>query len=253
MEVNAECTLLVDGDGQHPAEYAAEMCRLVLDDGYDMVSGDRLSTSYYTKNKRRFHNFGNMLVQFMVNWLFHGDIKDCMSGYRAFSYPFVKSFPVLSRGFEIETEMSIHGVEKHMATTSIPVSFKNRPEGSISTMNTIRDGFRVIFTILRLHKNYRPLQFFSALSLLLVIAAAAIFMPALKALLNGTDVPVPTLVVSGFAALAAIQCFFSGLILSTINQKNLQDFELRLIDSNTHLSNTHLSSCIQRRNENDNF
>jgi glycosyltransferase involved in cell wall biosynthesis len=229
-EINAQCYLLVDGDDQHPAEYGPEMCRCILEENYDMVIGDRLSTTYYQKNERAFHNWGNDFVRGVVNRLFRCSSVDVLTGYRAFSYLFVKSFPALSDGFEIETEMTIHAFEKRLAVTSIPVSFRNRPVGSVSTLNTFRDGLRIIRTIFLLFKNYRPLEFFSIFSVILVALAVIFFIPAITAFIGKTSVPIPTLVISGFAAMAALLCFFSGLILSTMRQKNLQDFELRLID-----------------------
>jgi glycosyltransferase involved in cell wall biosynthesis len=236
-EINAQCYLLVDGDDQHPAEHGPEMCRHILDENYDMVIGDRLSTTYYQKNERAFHNWGNDFVRSAVNRLFRCSSVDVLTGYRAFSYLFVKSFPVLSDGFEIETEMTIHAFEKRLAVTSIPVSFRNRPVGSVSTLNTFRDGLRIIRTIFLLFKNYRPLEFFSFFSVILIAVAVIFFIPAINAFMHYMPVPIPTLVISGFAVMAALLCFFSGLILSTIRQKNLQDFELRLIDINGIYSN----------------
>jgi glycosyltransferase involved in cell wall biosynthesis len=230
-EIDAECYLLIDGDDQHPAEYAPEMCSKVLEEKYDMVIGDRLSTTYFSENKRAFHNFGNDFVRSAINRLFSCSTADVLTGYRAFSYLFVKSFPVLSHGFEIETEMTIHAFEKHLAVSSIPVAYRNRPEGSISKLNTVRDGIKIINTIFHLYKNYRPLQFFSGAAVLLCLLAFAFFIPILITFIKISAVPnFPTLIVCGFTIIAAIQCFFAGLILSTIRQKNLQDFEFRLID-----------------------
>ena len=146
-EIDAEAYILVDGDDTYPAEYGKQMTDLVLERHADMVVGDRLSSTYFEENKRPFHNYGNSLVRGVVNFLFHSDIKDIMTGYRAFSYLFVKSFPVLSKGFEIETEMSIHAPDKNMYIENVVVDYRDRPEGSESKLNTYSDGFRVLLTI----------------------------------------------------------------------------------------------------------
>ena len=174
-EIDAECYLMTDGDDTYPAEYAAEMCRCVLEEQADMVIGDRLSSTYFTENKRPFHNLGNTLVRSAINLMFHTDIKDVMTGYRAFSYQFVKTFPVLSKGFEIETEMTIHTVDKNMLHKNVIIQYRDRPEGSESKLNTYSDGLKVLLTIARLFKNYRPLGFFSLLALVLVLLAAVFF------------------------------------------------------------------------------
>ena len=162
----------MDGDDTYPAEYAPEMARLVLEEQADMVVGDRLSSTYFTENKRPFHNFGNLLVRKSINALFGCQIKDMMTGYRAFSYQFVKTFPVLSRGFEIETEMSIHAAQHHMQIENVVVDYRDRPDGSVSKLNTYNDGIRVLFTILNLFRNYRPLFFFSLFGFMLATIAA---------------------------------------------------------------------------------
>ncbi|MCI5892520.1 MAG: glycosyltransferase family 2 protein [Clostridiales bacterium] len=229
-EIDAESYIMADGDDTYPAEYAREMVDKVLDKKVDMVVGDRLSSTYFTENKRPFHNFGNSIVRLSINKLFDNDIKDVMTGYRAFSYNFVKTFPVLSQGFEIETEMTIHAVDKKMLVENVVIDYRDRPQGSESKLNTYSDGFKVLKTIARLYKNYKPRQFFSILSAVLLIIAAAFFIPVLATFLRTGLVPkIPTLVVCGFVALGAIQSYFSGLILSTIIQKNKQDFEYRLV------------------------
>ena len=195
----------------------------------DMVVGDRLSSTYFEENKRPFHNFGNSLVRGSINRLFRSNIRDIMTGYRAFSYEFVKSFPVLSKGFEIETEMSIHAVDKNMAVENIIIEYRDRPQGSESKLNTYSDGFKVLKTIGRLYKNYKPMQFFGMVSLLLFIIAACMFVPVLITYFEIGLVPnFPTLIVSGFMALAALQSLFSGMILSTIAERERQEFEFRL-------------------------
>ena len=228
-EIDAEAYIMVDGDDTYPAEFACEMVDKVLDRHVDMVVGDRLSSTYFTENKRPFHNFGNSLVRNSINTLFKSDIKDIMTGYRAFSYQFVKSFPVLSKGFEIETEMSIHAVHKNLLVENVIVTYRDRPEGSESKLNTYSDGFKVIKTIIKLYKNYKPFGFFSILAAVLMLLSAGFFIPVLfEYLATGLVFKFPTLIVCGFVALAALISFFSGVILSTINEKNRQDFEMQL-------------------------
>ena len=166
-EIDAECYIMVDGDDTYPAECAPEMVEKVLERKADMVVGDRLSSTYYTENKRPFHNFGNTLVRKSINTLFKNDIKDIMTGYRAFSFQFVKTFPVLSKGFEIETEMSIHAVEKNMHVENVIIEYRDRPEGSESKLNTYSDGIKVLRTIFRLYRNYKPFGFFGICALTL--------------------------------------------------------------------------------------
>ncbi len=231
-EIDAECYIMTDGDDTYPAEFAREMCDKVLERNVDMVVGDRLSSTYFEENKRPFHNFGNSLVRASINTIFKSDIKDIMTGYRAFSYNFVKTFPVLSKGFEIETEMTIHTVDKNMFCENVIIEYRDRPEGSESKLNTYSDGFKVIKTIIRLFKNYKPFAFFSLLALLLFVISAAFFIPVLVNFFHtGTVEKIPTVIVCGITMLAAIISFFSGLVLDTIKQKNRQDFELSLHQS----------------------
>ena len=191
--------------------------------------GDRLSSTYFKENKRPFHNFGNSLVRASINMLFKSDIKDIMTGYRAFSYRFVKTFPVLSKGFEIETEMNIHAVDKNMYVENVVIDYRDRPEGSSSKLNTYSDGFKVLRTIFRLFRTYRPGQFFGIISLILILLATIFIVPVIIEFIQTGEVPrFPTLIVCGFAVIAAIQSFFSGQILKTIYQKNRQDFEMDL-------------------------
>lgn len=228
-EIDAQCYIMIDGDDTYPAEMGREMVNKVLERNVDMVVGDRLSSTYFEENKRPFHNFGNSLVRGSINRLFRSNIRDIMTGYRAFSYEFVKSFPVLSKGFEIETEMSIHAVDKNMAVENIIIEYIDRPQGSESKLNTYSDGFKVLKTIGRLYKNYKPMQFFGMVSLLLFIIAACMFVPVLITYFEIGLVPnFPTLIVSGFMALAALQSLFSGMILSTIAERERQEFEFRL-------------------------
>ena len=228
-DIDAECYIMTDGDDTYPAVNAPEMVDKVLNRNVDMVVGDRLSSTYFQENKRPFHNFGNSLVRSSINHLFHTDIKDIMTGYRAFSYQFVKTFPVLSKGFEIETEMSIHAADKNMFVENVVVDYKDRPEGSESKLNTYSDGAKVLKTIMGLYKNYKPMQFFGLLAAILMIIALAMFMPVFVVYLKTGLVPnFPTLIVSGFIAMAALQSFFAGLVLSTIVQKDRQLFEYKL-------------------------
>ena len=229
-EIDAQCYLMVDGDDTYPAEFAPEMIAKVLDRGVDMVVGDRLSATYFTENKRPFHNFGNKLVRHSINALFKSNIQDIMTGYRAFSYQFVKSFPVLSKGFEIETEMSIHAIEKNMLVESVIVTYRDRPEGSVSKLNTVSDGIKVLGTIGKLYKNNKPFGFFGIIALVLAVIAGLLFFPVLSEYLRtGLVRRFPTLIVSGFIAIGAIQSFFSGLILETLHEKDRHDFEMELL------------------------
>lgn len=229
-EIDAECYIMVDGDDTYPAEYAPEMIQKVLEYKADMVVGDRLSSTYFTENKRPFHNFGNSLVRKSINFLFKSDIKDIMTGYRAFSYQFVKSFPVLSKGFEIETEMSIHAIEKNMRMENVIIEYRDRPDGSESKLNTYSDGIKVLRTIVRLFRNYKPMHFFGLLSVVLLLLSGGFFLPVLIEYINtGLVERFPTLIVCGFAVIASIQSFFAGFILENMKQKDRKDFEITLI------------------------
>lgn len=228
-EIDAQCYVMIDGDDTYPAEFGREMVDKVLERKVDMVVGDRLSSTYFEENKRPFHNFGNSLVRGTINRLFRSNIRDIMTGYRAFSYQFVKTFPVLSKGFEIETEMSIHAVDKNMLVENVIIDYRDRPDGSESKLNTYSDGAKVLKTIMGLYKNYKPMQFFGLLAAILMIIALAMFMPVFVVYLKTGLVPnFPTLIVSGFIAMAALQSFFAGLVLSTIVQKDRQLFEYKL-------------------------
>lgn len=228
-EIDAECYLITDGDDTYPAEAAAEMTDRVLSEKADMVVGDRLSSTYTRENKRRFHLFGNYLVRRSINVLFKNDIKDIMTGYRAFSYEFVKTFPVLSKGFEIETEMSIHAADKNMHIENVVIDYKDRPDGSVSKLDTYSDGLKVLRMILRLYRTYKPMGFFGWIALVLAALAIGFFIPVMSTFIKTGLVPnYPTLIVCGFTMIAAIQSFFTGLTLQTIVQKNRQDFEMEL-------------------------
>ena len=228
-EIDAECYLMVDGDDTYPAEAASQMVDKILNDKADMIVGDRLSSTYFEENKRPFHNFGNSIVRWSINTLFKNDIKDIMTGYRAFSYRFVKTFPVLSKGFEIETEMSIHAADKNMQVDNVIIEYRDRPEGSVSKLNTYSDGIKVLMTIMRLFRTYRPGGFFGVIASILALIAIIFFVPILITYSRTGLVPqLPTLIVCGFVMIAAIQSLFAGLVLKTIYQKNRQDFEMEL-------------------------
>lgn len=229
QEVDALCYVMVDGDDTYPMESAQEMVELVLNRNADMVVGDRLSSTYFEENKRPFHNVGNSMVRTAINMLFKSDIRDIMTGYRAFSYRFVKTFPVLSKGFEIETEMTIHAVYNNMQVENVIITYRDRPEGSESKLNTYADGARVLRTIFRMFRQYRPFAFFAMLALLLMVIAVIFVIPVLIEFFETGMVPkFPTLIVCGFAVLAAIQSLFAGLILHNLGMKDRRDFEFRL-------------------------
>ena len=235
--INAECYLLVDGDDTYSPKDAKKMCDSILSKQYDMVIGDRLSSSYFNENKRRFHGFGNVLVRCLINMIYHSKIRDVMTGYRAFSYRFVKTFPVISKGFEIETEMTIHALDKNLNIKNEIIGFQDRPEGSDSKLNTISDGIRVIKTIVNFYKNYKPFPFFCLLSLLFIIIGIAFLIPVLIDYTNTGSVPkMPSFVASVFFFLCAVQSFFGGLILQNTTEKFKQQFE-----TNLHLAEYHFS------------
>ena len=229
-DIDADCYLMIDGDDTYPANHAKEMCNFVLEKKADMVIGDRLSSTYFTENKRPFHNFGNRLVRGLINKLFKSNVRDIMTGYRAFSYDFVKTFPVLSKGFEIETEMTIHALDKNFLLREIPVDYRDRPVGSESKLNTFSDGFKVLKTIARLFKEYKPTIFFSLVSILFFIISLVFGVPVFVEYFKTGLVPrYPTLIFSGFMLMIAILMFICGIILEVVVQKNRQLFELIFI------------------------
>ena len=226
-QIDAECYLMIDGDDTYPAKDAKKMCDLVLNKGVDMVIGDRLSSTYFTENKRPFHNLGNRMVRSIINWLFGSNVRDIMTGYRAFSYQFVKNFPVLSKGFEIETEMTIHALDKNFLLEEIVVNYKDRPEGSVSKLNTYIDGIKVLTTIVRLFRDYKPFAFFGCWALLIAIIALALFIPVLLEYFDSGLVPrFPTLIVSTVLGMMALMLWASGIILEVIAKKHRQLYEL---------------------------
>lgn len=241
-EIEADCYLMIDGDDTYPAENARKMVDMVRG-GVDMVIGDRLSSTYFTENKRIFHNTGNILVRKLVNSFFGGNITDIMTGYRAFSRMFVKSFPVLSKGFEIETEMTIHALDKNFTLASIPVGYRDRPDGSVSKLNTFADGFKVLRTIARLFRDYKPFQFFSIVSGIIFLIALLLLLPVLVEYYKTGLVPrIPTFIASCFMALFALQTFACGLILDTQSKKSRQNFEIQM---------NILESFVASKNESD--
>ena len=228
-DIDAKCYIMIDGDNTYPAENAREMCNKILKENVDMVVGDRLSSTYFTENKRPFHNTGNVLVRKLINLIYKSNIRDVMTGYRAFSYQFVKTFPVLSKGFEIETEMTIHALDKNMDVENVFVGYRDRPNGSVSKLNTFSDGFKVIKTIVTLYKNYKPLSFFTWIAVVLSIFGLAFLIPVLMDYFKTGLVPkMPSFVASVFFFICAIQAAFSGVILETMIKKSKQDFEIVL-------------------------
>lgn len=228
-DIEADCYIMADGDDTYPAEHAKDMAKLVLDKGVDMVIGDRLSSTYFTENKRPFHNMGNKMVRFFINKLFGNEVRDIMTGYRAFSRRFVKSFPVLSKGFEIETEMTIHAVDKNFLLEEIPVLYRDRPDGSESKLNTFSDGIKVLSTIATLFREYRPFSFFSCVAVVLWLLAAVLFIPILIEFLNtGLVLRFPTLIVSGIIAVMGMLLWVCGIILTVIVKKHRQLYEILL-------------------------
>ncbi|MBQ7430384.1 MAG: glycosyltransferase [Butyrivibrio sp.] len=228
-EIDAECYIMVDGDDTYPMDAAPEMVDKVLNYNSDMVVGDRLSSTYFTENKRPFHNFGNTIVRSSINHLFGCNIRDIMTGYRAFSYEFVKTFPVLSTGFEIETEMTIHAVSNNMQIDNVVIEYRDRPEGSASKLNTYSDGFKVLRTIARLYRDYKPMGFFSIMASILAILAIIFVVPVFSEYWRtGQVLRFPTLIVCGFTMMAALQSFFAGMMLSNMALNHRREFEVRL-------------------------
>ena len=228
-EIDADCYLMIDGDDTYPAENAKEMCDLVLTGRADMVIGDRLSSTYFSENKRPFHNFGNRIVRFLINFLFKNKIKDIMTGYRAFSKEFVKGFPVLSKGFEIETEMTIHAVDKNFKLVEVPVDYRDRPQGSVSKLNTYSDGIKVIRMIATLFKEYKPFYFFGLFALLFLILALVFGIPVVVEYFKIGLVPrFPTLIVASIFLVLSMLLWITGIILEVIVKKHKQLYELYL-------------------------
>ena len=216
-DIEADCYLLVDGDDTYPSDNAKEMCDIVLNEHYDMVIGDRLSSTYFQENKRPFHDYGNRFVRYAINQIFHSDIKDIMTGYRALSRHLVMSVPLLSEGFEIETELTINVLDNQLRIKQIPIEYRDRPIGSTSKLSTFKDGIKIIGTIFRLFRDYKPLVFFSWISSILILASLLILLPVFIEYLQTGLVPrFPTLIVCGFIILFAILLWMCGLILQVL-------------------------------------
>lgn len=228
-DIDADCYLMIDGDDTYPAKDAKKMCKLILENKADMVVGDRLSSTYFKENKRPFHNVGNKLVRWLINKIFKSNIKDIMTGYRAFSYDFVKTFPVLSKGFEIETEMTIHALDKNMLIKEVTVGYKDRPEGSESKLNTFSDGYKVLKTIGRLFKEYKPFVFFGICGTILLTISIVMVVPVFIEYFRTGLVPrFPTLIFSLFLTLMAVLLYVCGIILEVVVKKHRQLFELNM-------------------------
>ena len=237
-EIDAEAYIMVDGDNTYPPEIARELVDGVLKENCDMVIGDRLSSTYFTENKRPFHNFGNKLVRGLINSIFKGNIKDIMTGYRAFSYTFVKTFPVLSKNFEIETEMTIHALDKNLKLKNVIIEYKDREEGSVSKLNTYKDGVKVVGTIVNLFKNYKPFQFFNIVSIVLLLIGFVFLIPVIIEYINTGLVPrFPSFIASCIFFLMSIQSFFGGLILDNMNKIDRRNFEINYINFNDKKNN----------------
>jgi len=231
-EIEADCYLMVDGDNTYPAKHAKEMCNYVLKDKVDMVIGDRLSSTYYKENKRKFHNFGNWLVKKLINHLFKNNVHDIMTGYRAFSYDFVKTFPILSKGFEIETEMTIHCLDKNFSIKEMPVDYRDRPKDSVSKLNTFSDGFKVLKTIARLFKEYKPMRFFGLIGIIFFILTLVFAIPVfIDYFKTGLVERFPTLIFSGSLLMISLLSFMCGIILEVVVKKHRQLFEIELINT----------------------
>jgi glycosyltransferase involved in cell wall biosynthesis len=226
-DIEADCYLLVDGDDTYPSDNAKEMCDIVLNEHYDMVIGDRLSSTYFQENKRPFHDYGNRFVRYAINQIFHSDIKDIMTGYRALSRHLVMSVPLLSEGFEIETELTINVLDNQLRIKQIPVEYRDRPIGSTSKLSTFKDGIKIIATIFRLFRDYKPLVFFSWISSILILASLLILLPVFIEYLQTGLVPrFPTLIVCGFIILFAILLWMCGLILQVLLIRHRQLYQL---------------------------
>ena len=236
-EIDAECYIMVDGDDTYPAESAKMLVKDVLEEDVDMVVGDRLSSTYFKENKRPFHNVGNVTVRALINRIYKSDIRDVMTGLRAFSYKFVKTFPVMSKGFELETEMTIHCLDKNLKIKNEIIEYRDRPEGSVSKLNTVSDGIRVIKTIFGFYKNYKPLNFFSIIATLMAIVGLVLFIPAVVTLVQTGEVRVPSIILSMLLFVCTLQSLFTGLTLDNIIRDSRQNFEMRLIDCERDLKN----------------
>ncbi len=225
-DIDAHCYIMTDGDNTYPPSFAHQLAAEVIENKVDMVIGDRLSSTYFTENKRAFHNFGNVLVRRLINMLYNSNIKDVMTGYRAFGYKFAKTFAILSKGFEIETEMTIHALDKNLLIKNIPIDYHDRPAGSVSKLNTYKDGFRVLKTVFSLFKNYKPFNFFMWMSLIMLLTAVGFLIPVMADYIKTGLVPkLPSFVACVFFAICAILSFFEALNLDSLRKKERREFE----------------------------
>jgi glycosyltransferase involved in cell wall biosynthesis len=226
-DIDADVYIMADGDDTYPAEAAPEMVKKVID-GYDMVIGDRLSSTYFQENKRPFHNFGNKLVRSSINGLFHAQVKDIMTGYRAFSFTFVKTYPVLSRGFEVETEMTIHSLNNNLRLYEMPVQYRDRPEGSVSKLNTVGDGIKVISTIFRLIREFKPLPFFGICGGTIgLVGLGFTFSVMVEFWQTHAVLHFPTLIGAVMLVIAGLLLIVAGIILDVIAKNNRKEFIIK--------------------------
>ena len=229
-EIDAECYLMIDGDDTYPLDCAQEMVDRVLQHQADMVVGDRLSSTYFTENKRPFHNFGNRLVRGSINGLFHANVTDIMTGYRAFSFTFVKTYPVLSRGFEVETEMTIHSLNNNLRLFEMPIQYRDRPAGSVSKLDTVGDGIKVMSTIFRMIREYKPLPFFGGLGAIIgiigIVLCGSVTMDFWH---TGMVARFPTLIGAVMLVIAGLLLFITGIILDVMAKNDRKAF---IIDAN---------------------
>ena len=225
-EIDADCYIMADGDDTYPASFGPVLEKLVLEEGVDMAIGDRLSSTYFTENKRPFHNFGNKLVRWLINYLFDADVNDIMTGARAFSRDFVKSFAVMSKGFEIETEMKIFALDNRMKLAEVPIEYRDRVKGSSSKLNTYSDGLKVIMTIFTLLRDTKPMKFFGWIGGIFILVGLLFFIPIIAEYAATGLVPkFPTLIVITTTWIIGILSIFCGMILSVIKNRSRQEFE----------------------------
>lgn len=229
FDIDADYYLMVDGDDTYPAE-ACHYLLKGLEDGYDMVIGDRLSNgTYYSENKRAFHDFGNNFVRDTINRLYKSNIKDVMTGYRGFNKVFVKTFPVMSSGFQIETEFTLHALDKRLKLLELPIDYRDRPEGSVSKLNTYSDGIKVVFTIFKMFKDYKPMIFFSILFLLFFVLSLLAGIPVITEFMRTSYISkVPSALLATGLMIISFLCLFTGIILDTVVINNKKDYELKM-------------------------
>ena len=230
-DIDADVYIMVDGDDTYPAEEVEGLITPVLEGKADMVIGDRLSSTYYSENKRPFHNFGNSLVKGLINFLFKSDLNDIMTGYRSFSKKFVKCMPVMSNGFQIETEMTIFALTNNMQVVNVPITYRDRPEGSESKLNTFSDGFKVLLTLFNLFKDNRPFLFFGSISIVIFIIGLIIGIPVIDEFIKTAYITkVPSAILAAALMLNAFLMFSVGIILDAIKNEKRYLFECHMND-----------------------